>query len=113
MPSRPTVRLTAPHLRTGPSDRDLLRRIAAGDETALRALRTRHETAVYALVFAVLNDAVDAEHVVSETFLEVSRHAADLGGQAGSVHAALRSLARARAEVLRSARGRRAHTGTP
>lgn len=110
MSSRPTLRLVRPRLRVELSDRDLLQRIAAGDATALGALRTRHETALYALVFAIVNDVVDAEHVVSETLLEVTRHAAEFAGRTESVHALLRTLARSRAEVLRSARGRRSPT---
>lgn len=110
MSARPTLRLVNPRLRAEFTDRDLLERIAAGDDTALRALRTRHETALYALVFAILNDVVDAEHVVSETLLQVTRHAGEFAARTESVHALLRTLARSRAEVLRSARGRRSPT---
>jgi len=110
MSSRPTLRLVNPRLRAEFTDRDLLERIAAGDATALRALRTRHETALYALVFAIVNDVVDAEHVVSETLLEVTRHASAYAARPESVHGLLRTLARSRAEVLRSARGRRSPT---
>ncbi len=110
MSARPTLRLVNPRLRAEFTDRDLLERIAAGDATALRALRTRHETALYALVFAILNDVVDAEHVVSETLLQVTRHAGEFAARTESVHALLRTLARSRAEVLRSARGRRSPT---
>lgn len=111
MPTRTTRRITELQFRPGLSDRDILRRIAAGDPAALRFLRTRHENALYAQVFAVLNDAVDAEHVVSEAFLEVSRNAAAFASGGDSVHAMLGALARARAEVLRSARGGRIRTG--
>jgi hypothetical protein len=37
------------------------------------------------LVFALLNDAVDTEHVVSETFLELSRKAGGIGESGESV----------------------------
>lgn len=89
------------------SDGDLMRQLAAGDVAAMQCLRGRHETALYAQVFAVLNDAVDAEHVVSETFLQLSRMAAsvELGGE--SVHARIRGIARMRARELRRARGQR------
>jgi DNA-directed RNA polymerase specialized sigma24 family protein len=89
------------------SDGDLLRQLAAGDVGAMESLRGRHETALYAQVFAVLNDAVDAEHVVSETFLQLSRMAAsiELGGE--SVHARIRYIAGRRARDLRRARGQR------
>ena len=93
-----------PDMRDSLSDRDLLRRLAEGDSHALQFLRKRHETAVYALVFGMLNDAVDTEHVVSETFLELSRQAAVLGRNAESVHTLLRRVARTRAQALRVAR---------
>lgn len=96
-----------PDIRDSLPDRDLLRQLAEGDPQALPFLRRRHETAVYALVFAILNDAVDTEHVVSETFLELSRHASDVTQAAESVHTVLRRLARARAHALRATRGQR------
>jgi DNA-directed RNA polymerase specialized sigma24 family protein len=91
-------------IRDSLPDRDLLRQLAEGDREALQFLRRRHETAVYALVFGLLNDAVDTEHVVSETFLELSRQAAALGRSGESVHTALRRLARTRAQALRATR---------
>jgi DNA-directed RNA polymerase specialized sigma24 family protein len=93
-----------PDIRDSLPDRDLLRQLAEGDSQALQFLRKRHETAVYALVFALLNDAVDTEHVVSETFLELSRQAAALGHNSESVHAVLRRVARTRAQALRATR---------
>ena len=96
-----------PDIRDGLPDRDLLRQLAEGDSHALRFLRKRHETAVYALVFALLNDAVDTEHVVSETFLELSRRAAAVSRNGESVHTLLRGVARTRAQTLRAARAPR------
>lgn len=96
-----------PDARDSLSDRDLLRQLANGDGDALRVLRKRHETAVYALVFGMLNDPVDTEHVVSETFLELSRQAATAGGNGESVHQVLRTLARTRAQALRATRAPR------
>lgn len=93
-----------PDIRDSLPDRDLLRQLAEGDSEALQFLRRRHETAVYALVFGLLNDAVDTEHVVSETFLELSRRAAALGRSGESVHAVLRRIARTRAQALRATR---------
>jgi DNA-directed RNA polymerase specialized sigma24 family protein len=91
-------------IRDSLPDRDLLRQLADGDVHALHFLRKRHETAVYALVFALLNDAVDTEHVVSETFLELSRRAGGIGKSGESVHSVLRTIARARAQALRATR---------
>ena len=93
-----------PDIRDSLPDFDLLRQLALGDAQALQFLRRRHETAVYALVFGLLNDAVDTEHVVSETFLELSRRAAAVGRDSESVHAVLRRIARTRAQALRAAR---------
>lgn len=93
-----------PDIRDSLPDRDLLRQLAEGDAQALQFLRKRHETAVYALVFGLLNDAVDTEHVVSETFLELSRRAATLDRSGDSVHAELRRVARTRAQALRATR---------
>jgi DNA-directed RNA polymerase specialized sigma24 family protein len=93
-----------PDIRDSLPDRDLLRQLADGDSRALQFLRKRHETAVYALVFAQLNDAVDTEHVVSETFLEMSRRAGAIGESGDSVHSVLRTIARARAQALRATR---------
>jgi DNA-directed RNA polymerase specialized sigma24 family protein len=98
---------TDPDIRDSLPDRDLLRQLAAGDAEALQFLRKRHETAVYALVFALLNDPVDTEHVVSETFLELSRQAASVARESNSVHTVLRHLARTRARAFRAARGQR------
>lgn len=101
-----------PDIRDSLPDRDLLSQLVAGDPAALRFLRKRHETAIYAQVYAVVNDVVDTEHVVSETFLELSREstAAD---EDESVHARLRRIARSRAQELRRSRGeRRVRTGT-
>ena len=93
-----------PDVRDSLPDRNLLRQVAQGDSEALQVLRKRHETAVYALVFGVLNDPVDTEHVVSETFLELSRQAAALGTSSESVHNVLRRVARTRAQALRATR---------
>ena len=94
----------SPDIRDSLPDRDLLRQLVEGDPHALRFLRKRHETAVYALVFALLSDAVDTEHVVSETFLELSRRAAAVSRSGESVHAVLRGVARTRAQTLRASR---------
>ncbi len=96
-----------PDIRDSLPDRDLLRQLAEGDARALQFLRRRHETAVYALVFGLLNDAVDTEHVVSETFLELSRQAPAVGRSGESVHAVLRRGARTRAQALRATRAPR------
>ncbi len=95
-----------PDIRDSLPDRDLLSQLVAGDPGALRFLRKRHETAIYALVYALLSDVVDTEHVVSETFLELSRECTT-GDPAESVHARLRRIARGRAQELRRSRVQR------
>lgn len=96
-----------PDIRDSLPDRDLVRQLAEGDSQALQFLRKRHETAVYALVFGLLNDVVDTEHVVSETFLDLSRQAATVGRRSESVHTVLRRVARTRAQALRATRAPR------
>lgn len=88
-----------------PSDRELLDRIATGDESAVHALRARYETTVYALAYGILGDAVDAEHVVAETFLATQWQRRRPLGEEG-VPAWLRAAARARSMALLGARQR-------
>jgi RNA polymerase sigma-70 factor (ECF subfamily) len=61
-------------------DAELVRGIAAGDETALRALFARHQTRVYRFVLRLVGNAAVAEEVTNEVFLEVWRNAARFEG---------------------------------
>jgi RNA polymerase sigma-70 factor (ECF subfamily) len=61
-------------------DAELVRRIAAGDETALRGLFARHQTRVYRFVLRLVGNAAVAEEVTNEVFLEVWRNAGKFEG---------------------------------
>ena len=69
--------------RTGaPTDEALIRRIAAGDENAMRVLFARHQARIYRFVQRLLGgDAAAAEDIVSEVFLQVWRKAAGFQGR--------------------------------
>lgn len=50
---------------------DLLRRIQAGDETALLALHEQYAGLVYSVALRVLNDQMAAEEVTQDTFMRL------------------------------------------
>jgi RNA polymerase sigma-70 factor (ECF subfamily) len=58
------------------SDRDLLRRTAAGDRDAFAAVYERHHAAVYRFARLMSGSAAIAEDVVQEVFLALMRNAA-------------------------------------
>jgi RNA polymerase sigma-70 factor (ECF subfamily) len=61
-------------------DAELIRRIAAGEETALRALLAAHQMRVFRFVMRLVCNEAVAEEVMSEVFLEVWRNAARFEG---------------------------------
>ena len=61
-------------------DAELIRRVAAGDEAALRALIAAHQTRVFRFAMRILGNAAVAEEVMSEVFLEVWRNAGRFEG---------------------------------
>jgi RNA polymerase sigma-70 factor, ECF subfamily len=61
-------------------DAELVRRIAAGDETALRALIAAHQTRVFRFASRLVGSAAVAEEVTNEVFLEVWRNAGKFEG---------------------------------
>lgn len=80
------------------ADRQLLKGIASGDVKALTALRERHDRSLYALVFGILTDPVEADEVVAETFSYVWASAARLAATTNhSVCGWLKEVARSRA----------------
>ena len=81
-------------------DRDLVRRMAAGDAQALAELRRRHDGTMYALAYAVLGDTRDASHVVSEAFLQATRAATEFDPGRDHVGAWLSGILRQRAREL-------------
>lgn len=65
-----------------PTDLQLLRRAADGDESAFRALVDRHEQAVARVVTAMLGPGDDADDVGQETFVRLFRAKTDFRGDA-------------------------------
>jgi RNA polymerase sigma-70 factor (ECF subfamily) len=61
-------------------DAELVRRIAAGDDAALRALIAAHQTRVFRFAMRLVRSAAVAEEVTNEVFLEVWRHAGKFEG---------------------------------
>ena len=58
------------------SDKTLTRRIAAGDQSAMRALFARYRVKVYRWLLCLVDDEALAEDLLSEVFLDAWRHAA-------------------------------------
>lgn len=72
-------------LGTGDPDdpqKDLLRKIAAGQNTAFDQLVHLHADRLYALAYVMLKNRPDAEDAVQETFLAVFESAAKFAGRA-------------------------------
>src|SRR5882757_1510050 len=55
-------------------DKDLLDRLAAGDEVAFRCLVERHVDRAYAIALRIVGSTADAEDVVQDTMLKVWTH---------------------------------------
>lgn len=60
---------------TQDQDQELVRRVANGDELALRTLFARHATRTFRYVLGLVRNEAVAEEVTNEAFLEVWRHA--------------------------------------
>jgi len=58
-----------------PTDGLLLKRIAEGNQLAMRAFFTRHKLRVYRFVLRILQDEALAEDIMSDVFLDVWRQA--------------------------------------
>ena len=78
-----------------------------GDEQALGELRARYASTLYAIVYGILGNPTDAEHVVSESFLEAWRTASSFRPELGTVHGWLGEMARRRARGLNLERATR------
>jgi RNA polymerase sigma-70 factor (ECF subfamily) len=98
---------TPSEARAADIDRDLLRRVATGDESALGTLYDRWSPLVHALVLRMLGDADEAEDVVEETFWQAWRHASRYEVARGAVSTWLTTIARSRALDRLRARRRR------
>jgi RNA polymerase sigma-70 factor, ECF subfamily len=72
--SAATVPDSAPNGIILDEDKDLLDRLASGDEVAFRALVVRHIDRAYAIALRIVGNAADAEDVVQDTMLKVWTH---------------------------------------
>ena len=92
--------------------RDLVRRVAAGDEQAISELYDVSSRLVYSVALRILGAAADAEEVTLDVYTQIWRSAGSFDPARGTVTAWLVNLARSRAiDRLRSAasRARREH----
>jgi RNA polymerase sigma-70 factor, ECF subfamily len=109
--------MTAVYTRTGPaavspgqaaareasSDEELIRRIADGEQLAMRTLFARHRVALYRWLLRLVGDEAVAEDLLSEVFLDVWRQAAAFEARA-SVSTWLLAIARYKALSARRRR---------
>lgn len=89
-------------------DESLLRRIQRRDESALEALYDRHSTAVYSLALRIVSDRGGAEDVLSDVFWRIWKAAESHDPRRGSVIAWVMTITRRRAIDQLRAEGRRA-----
>jgi RNA polymerase sigma-70 factor (ECF subfamily) len=87
-------------------DRELMRRVTAGDQSALEDLMTRWSRPVYSLALRILRNPELAEEVTQDVFLKVWKHAGLFEEQRGAFsswvltmthHGAIDALRRAKA----------------
>ena len=78
------------------SDETLIRRIAGGDQLAMRTLFARHRVPLYRWLLRIARDETLAEDLLSDVFLDVWRQAASYKGRA-SVSTWLLAIARHKA----------------
>lgn len=89
-------------------DRQLVERMAGGEDRALGDLYDRYGKTLYALALAIVREPADADEVVMDAFGQAWRQAGAFDPARGSVGAWLATIARSRALDLVRARGRRA-----
>jgi RNA polymerase sigma-70 factor, ECF subfamily len=93
-----------PLSQTSSSDETLIKRIAAGDQLAMRTLFARHRVPLYRFVLRIVPDAALAEDILSDVFFDVWRQASRFEGRS-AVSTWLLSIARFKAfSVLRRRR---------
>ena len=85
---------------TGPRDRDLMVRIASGDEEAFRGLFRRYAPMATALARRIVRQTFLAEEIVQEAFLAVWRNPDGYDQQRGSVKSWLMGMVHHRAVDL-------------
>src|SRR5262245_54007519 len=89
--------------REGSSDKMLIRRIAEGDQSAMRALFARYQVMLYRWLLRLVDDKSLAEALLSEVFLDVRRQAPSFEGRS-SVSTWLLTIARYKALSARRRR---------
>jgi RNA polymerase sigma-70 factor (ECF subfamily) len=77
-----------------PDDRDLIRRVAGGDEDAFLALYDRYAAQVHALTLRILSDTMLAEEATQDTFLKLWSRARLYLAERGPVLVWLLTIAR-------------------
>ena len=85
------------------SDETLIRRIAGGDQLAMRTLFARHRVAIYRWLLRIVHDETLAEDLLSDVFLDVWRQAGAFEGRS-SVSTWLLAIARHKALSARRCR---------
>jgi RNA polymerase sigma-70 factor (ECF subfamily) len=90
-------------VRESSPDKTLIRRIAEGDQSAMRALFARYQVTLYRWLLRLVDDKSLAEDLLSEVFLDVWRQAASFEGRS-SVSTWLLAIARYKALSARRRR---------
>src|SRR6478736_5552353 len=85
------------------SDEALIKRIARGDQLAMRTLYARHRIPLYRWLLRIVRNETVAEDLLSDVFLDVWRQAASFQGRA-SVSTWLLAIARYKALSARRSR---------
>jgi RNA polymerase sigma-70 factor (ECF subfamily) len=88
---------TAGAAARGGADRELVRRMAVGDEAALGQLYDRYAALVHSVALRVVGDADDAEEVVEASFWQAWRQAGRYEEGRGGISTWLAMIARSRA----------------
>lgn len=59
------------------ADRDLMERVACGDQEAFKRLYDLEAPLLFSVIYRILNDAKEAEDTLQETFVQIWKKAAD------------------------------------
>jgi RNA polymerase sigma-70 factor (ECF subfamily) len=89
--------MLGPEMDPGPSDGELVRRLAEGDRQALAELYDRHASTVVGVAVRILKSRREAEDVAHDVFLEAWRRAGSYEPSRASVRGWLLLVTRSRA----------------